>query len=214
MDLVMFGRQGSGKGTQGKYFAERYGFSPFVMGDELRKLAKEDSDLGKKVKEIIEAGHLVSTDVIMEIIANFMDNLKEGTKIIFDGLPRKLDQAEQFDALMEEHGREFKGCVITITEETAIRRLTKRRMCSECKNIFPEDYDKDACEKCGGSLESREDDSNMDSIRNRLDAFNNETTPVIERYRELGKMIELDGEPKIDVVNEEAFPKLDAIFKI
>jgi len=209
----MFGRQGSGKGTQGKYFAERYHLTPFVMGDELRKLAKKDSELGQKIKSIIEAGHLVSDEVVMEIIGNFMEELPKGTRVIFDGIPRKMGQAEKFDALMEKNNREFKGVILDINEETAIRRLTRRRMCSQCKIIFAEDYDQPTCKSCGGALESREDDSNMKSIRNRLNAFNQETMPVIEHYRIQGKLIELNGEPKIDEVNEEAFPKLDPIFQ-
>ena len=208
----MFGRQGSGKGTQGKYFADRYHLTPFVMGDELRKLATEDSELGKKVKSIIEAGHLVSDDVVMEIIENFINGLKPGTNVMFDGIPRKIGQAEKFDALMEKNHRNTKGVILNISEETAIRRLTSRRMCSQCKAIFPANYDKPFCKTCGGTLESREDDSNMDSIRNRLNAFNNETMPVIERYRKEGKLIELNGEPDIDQVNTEAFPKLDPFF--
>ncbi len=208
----MFGRQGSGKGTQGKHFAERYNLTPFVMGDELRKLAKADSELGKKIKAIIEAGHLVSDEVVMEIIGNFMNELPEGARVIFDGIPRKMAQAEKFDALMSTNKREFKGAILEINEATAIRRLTKRRMCSKCKNIFAENYDKPNCELCGGELESREDDSNMESVRNRLDAFNNETMPVIDHYRAQSKLIELNGEPTIDEVNEEAFPKLDPIF--
>ena len=208
----MFGRQGSGKGTQGKYLAERYHLTPFVMGDELRKLAAKDSELGEKIKSIIEAGHLVSDEVVMEIIENFMKELPEGTNVIFDGIPRKVGQAEKFDALMGENHREYKGVNLNISEETAIRRLTHRRMCSQCKAIFPANYDKPTCETCGGTLESREDDSNMDSIRNRLDAFNKETMPVIERYQKEGKLIELNGEPDIDQVNTEAFPKLDPLF--
>lgn len=208
----MFGRQGSGKGTQGKHFAERYNLTPFVMGDELRKLAKSDSELGKKVKEIIEAGHLVSDDVVMEIIENFMNELPKGARVIFDGIPRKMAQAEKFDALMKTNKRDFIGVILAINEATAIRRLTRRRMCSACKNIFAETYDKPNCELCGGDLESREDDSNMESIRNRLDAFKNETMPVIEHYHAQEKLIGLNGEPTIEEVNEEAFPKLDPIF--
>ena len=212
MDLVMFGRQGSGKGTQGKYFAERYNLTPFVMGDELRKLAKEDSELGEKVKSIIEAGHLVSDEVVMEIIENFMTHLPEGENVIFDGIPRKMEQSEKFDTLMEKLERKFMGCHLKISEEIAIKRLTSRRMCEGCKKLFAGDYTEENCDACEGKLVSRADDTNMESIRNRLDAYNKETLPVIEHYHSQGKIIELNGEPTIDEVNEEAYPKFDPIF--
>jgi adenylate kinase len=213
MDLVLFGRQGSGKGTQGKYLAERYDLMTFVTGDELRKLAKEDSELGRKIKSIIDAGHLVPNEVVMEIIGNFMKHLPEGKNVIFDGIPRKKEQADSFNTLMEELGRTFKGLRIEINEETAIKRLTTRRMCGECKAIYPAYYKEAACEKCGGELAIRQDDSNMDSIRNRLDAYANETVPVIEQYEQEGKLVTVDGEPTIDEVNAETFSKLDPHFK-
>lgn len=212
MDLILFGRQGSGKGTQGKYFSERYGLSPFVMGDELRRLATENSDLGKKVKTIIEAGHLVSDDIVMKIIEHFMAGLPEGARVIFDGIPRKMGQALAFDALMERTDRSFTGVVLDISENTAVKRLTSRRICTGCKAVYPATYDKSVCEACGGTLETRADDSNLDSIRNRLDAYNNETVPVIEHYREQNKLIELSGEHDIDTVNNNAFSVLDPLF--
>lgn len=208
----MFGRQGSGKGTQGKYFANRYGLMPFVMGDELRKLAQEKSELGKKIKTIIEAGNLVSDQVVMEIIENFMANLPQGTNVIFDGIPRKMGQALAFDALMEKTGRDFKGAVLEISEATALYRLNNRRMCPDCNIIFASNYKNPLCEKCGRPVVSREDDQNMESIQNRLSAYKLETIPVIEHYRAAGKIIELNGEPDIDDVNKEAFPKLDPLF--
>ena len=212
MDLVFFGRQGSGKGTQGKFVAKRYGLETFVTGDELRKLATSDSKLGKKVKSIIEAGHLVSNEVVMEIIENFMHQLPEGKSVIFDGIPRKMVQAETFNALMEKLGREFLCVLIEIGEETAIKRLASRRICSKCKAIYPSKYKKVNCE-CGGELEIRTDDSNMDSIQNRLDAYEKETVPVINMYREQDKMIDINGEADIEEVNDEVFRKLDPLFK-
>lgn len=213
MDLVLFGRQGSGKGTQGKFFAERYDLITFVTGDELRRLSTENSDLGRKIKSIIEAGHLVPNEVVMEIIENFMKNLPTGKAVLFDGIPRKTEQAESFNALMQKLGREFTGVLIEIDEKTAIHRLTSRRMCSKCKAIYPAKYDKAVCEECGGALEIRRDDANMDAIRTRLDAYENETVPAINMYRAMNKIIEINGEQDIEKVNDDAFALLDPIFK-
>ncbi|MBU1018352.1 MAG: nucleoside monophosphate kinase [Patescibacteria group bacterium] len=200
MDLVFFGMQGSGKGTQGKLIAERHNLKVFETGAELRKLASEDSGLGEKVKEIIEAGHLVSNEIVMEIIENFAENIPEGESVIFDGIPRKMEQAESFNALMEKLGREFMGVLIKISEKTALKRLTTRRICSKCKEVYPADYKEKSCEKCGGELITRSDD-NADSIKNRLTAYQNETLPVIEKYKSEGKMIEINGEGSVEEVD-------------
>lgn len=219
MDLILFGRQGSGKGTQGKVLAERYGLTPFVTGDELRRLANEPSELGKKVKSIIEAGHLVPNDVVMEIIENFMNNLPGGSRVLFDGIPRKMEQAESFDALMKKLGRDFTGVVIELDEESAVKRLTTRRVCETCKAVYPADFKGETCETitqtgrpCGGKLTVRSDDANMESIQNRLTAYRKETVPVIEHYRALNKIISINGQPAIEEVTKTLLKQLDSSF--
>ncbi|HCW32479.1 TPA: hypothetical protein DGH83_03225 [Candidatus Peregrinibacteria bacterium] len=211
MDLILFGRQGSGKGTQGKYLAERYNLISFVTGDELRKLAQENSTLGQKVKTIIEAGHLVSNEVVMEIIENFMLKFSENKNVLFDGIPRKPDQAQTFNTLMQRLNRDFIGVIFEISEAMAIKRLTNRRICEKCKTIYPATYEKPNCE-CGGNLITRTDDGNMESIKTRLTAYENETVPVIENYQAQNKIITINGEQSIDQVNEDTFAQLDPLF--
>ncbi|MFA6917261.1 MAG: nucleoside monophosphate kinase [Candidatus Gracilibacteria bacterium] len=208
MDLIFFGMQGSGKGTLGKAIAERYNMQVFEMGGELRKLAQEDSELGKKVKSIIEAGHLVSDDVVMEIVENFMNNLQGNKTILFDGIPRKVDQAKLLNALLDKHSRKYTGVLLDIKKETALYRLTTRRICKDCKAVYPVFYDKATCEKCNGQLITRADD-NETAIKTRLDAYEKETIPAMELYK--STFISIDGEPQIDQVRELSFQKLDPI---
>jgi adenylate kinase len=208
MDLVLFGIQGSGKGTLGKSVATRYGFEVFETGSELRKLSQEDSELGKKVKGIVEAGHLVPNEVVMDIIENFMNKLGEGKKVIFDGIPRKMVQAETFDALMQKLGRDFTGILVDVPEDVAVKRLTTRRLCENCKAVYPAMYDKDTCEKCGGKLVTRSDD-NPESIMTRIKAYNEETMPVIERYKAAGKLITMNGNLSIPDAEKEIFKVMD-----
>lgn len=209
MDLIFFGMQGAGKGTLGKVVAERYGLQIFETGSELRKLSKDNSPLGQKVKSIIEAGHLVSNDVVMEIVENFMNNLKPGIDILFDGIPRKVEQGESLNALLKKHQREYKAILIDIKKETALKRLTTRRLCEECKTIYSADYKGETCE-CGGKLVTRADD-NPEAIQTRLDAFEKETIPAIELYND--RLIKINGEPVIDEVQILAFEALDPILK-
>ena len=208
MDIVLFGIQGSGKGTLGKAAAAKFGFKYFEAGHELRKLSHEDSELGQKVKEIISAGHLVSNEVVMEIIENFMKDVSSDTVVIFDGIPRKKTQAETFNALMEKLGRSFKGILVDVPEDEAIKRLSSRRICIKCKEVHPAAYTKDECKNCGGELISRSDD-NPESIKTRIQAYYDETMPVIEQYKEEGKLITMDGDKSIDDARVDIYEIID-----
>lgn len=211
MDLVLFGMQGSGKGTQAAQLVESCDLVMFETGAELRRLAKEESELGAKVKSIIEAGHLVPSEVVMEIIEDFISNLPEGKHVLFDGIPRSEEQRDLFNTLMKKEGREFMGLLIDITEKEALERLTTRRICVKCKTAFPAYYDKDACEKCGGELITRKDDT-PDAIRVRLDTFLEKTIPVIDGYKHANMMITVDGKQSIEAVNQDVMEVLKPHF--
>ena len=207
MDLIFFGMQGAGKGTLGKAVAEKYNLQFFETGGELRRLSQEDSELGRKIKSIIEAGHLVSNEVVMEIVENFVNHIPQGTSVLFDGIPRSVEQANSLNTLLDKHGRQYTGVLIEISRETALARLTTRRVCAQCKKVYPATYTDANCE-CGGELVTRKDD-NPEAIETRLQAFQDETVPAIELYAD--KMIRLDGEPAIDEVKESAFAEIDKI---
>lgn len=210
MDIVLLGIQGSGKGTQSKFLQDQYGLVYFETGSNLRKLSQESSELGLKVKSIIEAGHLVPSEVVMDIISDFMGKLPQGSQVLFDGIPRKLDQADQFEEVMKKNNREFRCVYIDLTEEEAVRRLTTRRICEKCKTVYPSTFTGESC-ACGGKLITRSDD-NPESIKNRLHAFFTETSPVIERYRTRGVLVDINGQQSIEEVTKELFEKLDPLF--
>jgi adenylate kinase len=212
MDIILFGIQGSGKGTQGKLLKDYYDTAYFETGAELRRLASEDSDLGRKVKEIIEAGHLVPNEVVMEIVADFLKNVPEGKSVIFDGIPRKMVQAETLMKLLEDNKREYKALILDLSEEMALERLTKRRICSGCKEVYPASYAESSCEKCSGKLITRTDD-NAESIKVRLQAFTEETMPVINKFEEGGDLIHVDASKTIKEVDSSLKEVLDPILK-
>lgn len=212
MDIILFGIQGSGKGTQGKLLKDRYETAYFETGAELRRLASEDSDLGKKVKEIIEAGHLVPNEVVMEIVEDFLKNVPEGKSVIFDGIPRKMVQAETLIKLLNDNNREYKALILDLSKEQALERLTKRRICSKCKEVYPASYAEDNCEKCEGELITRTDD-NAESIKVRLQAFEDETMPVINKFEEEGNLIHVDASGTIEEVDKLLREVLDPIMQ-
>lgn len=208
IDLVLFGIQGSGKGTQARVIADRFGLHMFEAGAELRRLAKEKSPLGKKVKTIIEAGHLVPNEIIIEIIENFIRRIPDEKNVLFDGIPRNREQKEKFDALMRKFNRKPKGIVITISKKEALKRLIARRMCKLCNQIYPAMYEKDTCKKCKEKLIIRKDD-NEKSIKNRLNAYENETLPVIEMYKKERNLIDINGEQPIEAVTRDIMEALE-----
>lgn len=207
MDIILFGMQGAGKGTIGKAIAEKYKLQIFETGGALRALSQEDSELARKVKSIIEAGHLVPNEVVMEIVENFISKLPAGTNVLFDGIPRKVEQAESLNALLKKNGRTYRAVILDIKEESALKRLTTRRICKVCKTIFPIAYTADKC-TCGGELITRSDD-NPEAIQTRLRAYRDETVPAIALYQD--GMIKIDGEPSIEEVEKLAFETLDKV---
>lgn len=208
MDFALFGIQGSGKGTQSKFLAERYNLQVFETGAQLRSLAQENSELGKKVKEIVEAGRLVPTEIVMEIIENFIARAAESRNIIFDGIPRSAEQADQFEKLMKKHNRDFVGIYFNLPRKEAIKRLATRRICLKCKMVYPSMYQNSTCSACGGKLITRTDD-NPSSIENRINAFYAETVPIIEKYAKQNLVMEIDAKPPIEKVTENMLEKVE-----
>lgn len=211
MDIILFGMQGSGKGTQGKVLAQKYDLKFFEMGGQLRQLIESGSPLGEKIKGIVESGNLVDDNTIMEAVESFISDLPEDQPILFDGIPRTLKQSEKLLNLLTQNNRDAFAVLIKISEEEAIKRLTQRRICEGCKGVYPPSYKSDECQHCGGKLVVRHDD-NLESIKRRLENYQAETVPVINSFYERDHLIEVDGEQSIDNVTKEMIEKVDYLF--
>lgn len=207
MDIILFGMQGSGKGTQGQMLAQKFDFKIFETGAALRRLANTDSELGHKIKRIIESGQLVPDEIVMEIIENFLALIPYSQKVIFDGIPRKISQAHLFNKLMQKVKRDPIGLHIKISRAEAILRLTARQICPKCKTVYGRTYEKNICEKCGEKLIRRADD-NEESIKTRIELFEKETLPVIAEFEGNGKMITVDGKYDVEIVFGDIKSKL------
>jgi len=201
--------QGAGKGTVGKTVAAQYNLKIFETGGALRELAKEDSELGKKIKTIIEAGNLVQNDVVMEIVEDFISKLEPGQSVLFDGIPRSTEQAESLNMLLSKNSREYKAVLINITKEIALERLTTRKICSKCKTVFPAAYENPTCNQCDGELMTRADD-NPEAIKTRLEAYDNETVPAIAIYKD--RLISIDGTVPIEEVQKDTINTLASLY--
>ena len=198
MDYILFGIQGSGKGTQGKILAKNHEYEYFEAGGELRKFVKETSELAKKVKEIMEQGKLVPVEVIMEIVENFASKIDVSKGIVFDGIPRNEKQRELFEALMQKLNRSPRGVLIEIPQEEAIRRITNRWMSKTTGKIYMSR--ELALQECPEEDIYQRADDNEESIKVRLAAYREETVPVINWYREQVRLIVVDGTPPVEEV--------------
>ncbi|MFA5800138.1 MAG: nucleoside monophosphate kinase [Candidatus Peribacteraceae bacterium] len=180
MDLVLFGIQGSGKGTQAKRLAAEFGFDIFEAGGELRRIAASHSKLGETVKSSIDKGHLVPHEIIMQVVKEAIAARPKTMRILFDGIPRDLGQQRDFDAIMAEANRPFCCMHILLDEEEGVRRILGR-----------------------AKVEGRADDTNEEIIRRRMATFRSKTLPVIGAYKKQGKVTEVDGSRGIGEVYKD-----------
>lgn len=203
--------QGSGKGTQGKLLAEKYNLKVFDMGSELRSIKKSNSPLSEKIQSIINTGNLVDDDTIMDIVENFLNNTKSDQSVLFDGIPRTLIQSNKLIKLLDSHNRNAFAVFIKISEDEAFKRVSSRRICSNCNAIYPAEYVGNNCKYCNAPLIVRDDD-NLESIKKRIEVYKKETMPVINSFYNSDHLIEVDGEMSIDKVSKEVIEKVDYLF--
>ena len=192
MNFIFLGPPGAGKGTLAAQVAEEYKIPQISTGDIFRENIKNETELGKKVKAIMDAGGLVGDDVVLEIVEDRLkkDDCKNG--FILDGFPRTIPQAEAFEKL----GIEVKVVNFEVNNDLIIARLSNRRVCKNCKQNYNVKFMppkvEGVCDKCGGELFTREDDK-LESITRRLEVYRKETEPRIDFYRNLNKMTDIDS---------------------
>ncbi len=177
MDLVLFGIQGSGKGTQAKRLAAEFGYDILEMGAELRKIIASGSELGKTVSSYIDKGNHAPLEIVMQVVKDAVLSKPKDQKILFDGIPRNLDQMHSFDQIMQEVGRSFRCIHLTIPREVSLERIMNR-----------------------ATQEGRIDDAATEIINRRIDLFFEKTMPVIEDYQQKGSMTEVDGMASVEEV--------------
>ncbi|MFT4304607.1 MAG: adenylate kinase [Candidatus Woesearchaeota archaeon] len=194
MKLLIIGPQGSGKGTQAKKIAEHYELKHISTGDIFRENIKNETELGKLAKTYIDSGKLVPDEVTNDIVA---DKLKTEQKFILDGFPRNLKQAQFLDNCVEIDY----VIVINLTDDEVMKRLTGRRTCKECGEIYHINFKpskiENKCDHDDGDLYQRDDDK-PEAIAKRLDIYYNETSPIIDHYKD--KVVEVDGSLSIEEV--------------
>lgn len=192
MFVVLLGRPGSGKGTQASRLATELGIPQIATGDILREAVQSGSDVGRRAKATIDAGGLVSDELMIDIVRERLARPDAAAGFILDGFPRTRRQADALDAMLDGRGT-LRVLHIAVPEEEIVRRLGARRICGSCGVTAPPDTPPDAaCARCGGTLVTRSDDT-ADVIRRRLTVYEREAAPLVAYYRERPGYVEIDG---------------------
>ncbi len=202
--VVLLGPPGSGKGTQAKRLVEEFRLVHFSTGDILREEVRRGSPVGQRAKAIMESGELVPDDVLGEIVRGRLADLANGQGCILDGYPRTLAQARFLEQIRDGHPLIVIN--ITVDEEQIVKRLSGRRFCPNCGNIyniyFSPPKRAEHCDRCGAELQRRKDD-HEDVIRERLRVYDEQTRPVVDFYQDWPTYFEVDGNQEPAVVFDE-----------
>ena len=197
MRIVLLGAPGSGKGTQAKLLVEKYKLPQISTGDMLREAVAEASLLGRQAKVAMDAGQLVSDEIVLAIIQERVMRPDARKGFILDGFPRNQQQAEALDQLLTSLGRPLNlSLLVAVDVDALIQRLVGRRTCLSCGQMYNIYYApphiEGRCDECGGRLRHRADD-NEETIGNRLRVFETHTLPVVEYYKEQGNLRTIQG---------------------
>lgn len=204
MIIVLFGPPGAGKGTQAAGLVKKFGIPSLSTGDMFRAAIAAQSPLGKKVKATIDAGDLVSDDMVNELVFERIAQPDCHNGVILDGYPRTVQQAEAFDAwLVNHHLKLDKVIELAVDEEQLIKRRAGRLYAPISKRVYHKEYNPPLkagfCDETGEPLIQREDDK-PEVVKHRLDVYDQQTTPVIKYYDERGRLVHVDGMASIEHV--------------
>ena len=210
MNIVMLGSPGAGKGTYAAILSEKYGFPHISTGDLFRDVVKEDTELGRKVQEIMDSGSLVPDDITLEILKKRLeeDDCKKG--FILDGFPRNVNQADSLSTIIDI---DVVFCFVA-SEDVILERLGGRLTCKKCgaifhmKNIPPKV--EGVCDNCGGDLYQRPDQM-PEAIKKRLDIYRESTAPLINYYNDKGILKEISSNPPIAEIDKIINPCTEII---
>ena len=213
MNVIIFGPPGAGKGTQAQNLVKKFNLYQLSTGDLLRSEIKKKTEIGKKIEQIITQGDFVKDDIVNELLKKFITNYNYRNKIIFDGYPRNINQAENLEVMLNSDNQSINFILfLKVTRETVEKRILGRIICEKCNKTMneyfnKEEIDKHECEK--NYLKKRKDD-NQETIITRYDEYMKKTKPVLDFYSSRSYFHEIDGNQKIQVITG----KIEQILKV
>ncbi len=207
MNLILFGAPGAGKGTQANYIAKKFNLYQLSTGDLLRNEIKNKTEIGKKIELIIDQGDFVTDNIVNELLKKVITNSSYRNRIIFDGYPRNITQAENLELMLNSDNQSINFIFfLKVNRETIEKRILGRITCEKCNKIFNEYLNKkDEIEKhkCGSKYLKKRKDDNEDVIITRYDEYIKKTKPVLDFYSSRSYFHELDGSQKIQAITNK-----------
>jgi len=211
LNVILLGRSGSGKGTQAKLLCEKFDLEYIGSGDLLREFSNRDTAGSRRLKMELADGKLVPTWMPFYLWMDKLVSLPEGKGVLFDGSPRKVNEAEILEEVLEWFGRDnIKVFLIDVPRDEVYKRMILRRVCAKCGNISvtkTEQKGEENCEKCGEPMKIRPGD-HPEAIEARLDWFDKETSQSIDFYEKKGMLLRIDGGQSVDDVFKDLLAKI------
>jgi adenylate kinase len=216
MNLVLLGPPGAGKGTQALRLKTRYELAHLSTGDMLREAVAAGTEVGRQAKAIMDAGRLVSDDVINRLVAERIEQPDCARGFILDGFPRTLAQAEALDRMLAERKSAVTAVVeLEVDDDALVERISGRFACAQCGAGYHDRFKPTAkpgvCEVCGSTEFVRRKDDTPETVRARLKAYHDQTAPLLPYYRTKGLLVSVDGMAEIDRVTDELFKEIDGL---
>ncbi|MCC0076944.1 MAG: adenylate kinase [Rhodobacter sp.] len=203
--LILLGPPGAGKGTQARMLEERFGLVQLSTGDLLRAAVTAGTEAGLAAKAVMEAGQLVSDDIVLAILKDRMAEPDTAKGVILDGFPRTPGQAEALDALLSAQEMAIDAAIsLEVDDAEMVRRVSGRYTCADCGEGYHDEFKQPAtaetCDKCGGTAFKRRADDNAETVGARLTAYHASTAPLIAYYEARGVLRRVDGMAAIDAI--------------
>lgn len=208
MRLILLGPPGAGKGTQAQRLVDRHGIPQLSTGDMLRAAVKGGTEVGKRAKAVMDAGKLVSDEIVNAIVSERIDAPDAAKGFILDGYPRTLAQADAVEEMLAGKGLALDVVIeIKVDDDVLVDRIAGRYTCANCGAGYHDTSlppkKPGVCDKCGASEFKRRPDDNPETLRTRLQAYYKETSPLIGYYYAKGKLRSIDGMADIDAVTQQ-----------
>lgn len=198
MNIVLLGAPGAGKGTQAQKLVAEFGFAHISTGDLLRAAVKAGTKLGVEAKGYMDAGKLVPDALVIDLVKERLEADDAQNGFILDGFPRNTAQAVTLDSELAAMGRNLDAALlVAVPSESVVARLSSRRTCKSCSYTAPAGVD--VCPRCNGEMYQRDDDK-PETIRHRLDVYENQTAPLVEYYKGHSILKEVNGDRPVDEV--------------
>ena len=205
MNIILLGPPGAGKGTQAQRLVEGHGMVQLSTGDMLRETRRADTPLGRQVADVMDAGALVSDEIVSAMIDEKLASLAPDTGVIFDGYPRTEAQARSLDEILGGRQRKLDRVVeLEVDEDALVERITGRFTCATCgkgyHDVFERPRQEGTCDRCGGHEFKRRPDDNEQTVRTRMAEYRAKTAPILPLYEARGIVRRVDGMAPIDQV--------------